>query len=393
MARRGHAVSVLTTFPHYPQWRWQEAPHLYRREVVDGVTVFRVRCILPPRRGAIGRSIFDISFALAALAASTRVAQPDVIVAISPPMETTLVAAAIARRWHVPSVGWIKDLPLDAAVDVGLVSQTSPLWRFATRVETWSYRATAHLVVLHPRFQMVLEAKGVDRGAITSIPNWVRDNEIVPGPRSAVHRRLMGAEKDSDFVVLHAGNMGDKQGLANVTSAARILATAGDRRIRFAFIGEGPQRRLLLNAAETLPNVRVLGLQPASEVPQFLTSADALILNQIPTVVNSVVPMKLLSYMAAARPIIGAVHPESVAAEIIREAGAGVLVAPNDPDRLASAAVELCEADPAVRGSFGESARRYFDSHYAMGKVLGVWESLLQNLVRDAAQPSSTGRT
>ena len=40
----GHSVSVVTTFPHYPQWRvWQEyRGHFYAKETIDGVRVYRI---------------------------------------------------------------------------------------------------------------------------------------------------------------------------------------------------------------------------------------------------------------------------------------------------------------------------------------------------------------
>ena len=43
---------------------------------------------------------------------------------------------------------------------------------------------------------------------------------------------------------------------------------------------------------------------------------------------------KVFEYLAAERPILAAVPPDGAAAELIRETGAGVVAAPDDPGAL-----------------------------------------------------------
>ena len=44
---RGHDVTVLTSFPHYPTYQWQGKAGMYRHEVRGGVVVRRIRVLLP----------------------------------------------------------------------------------------------------------------------------------------------------------------------------------------------------------------------------------------------------------------------------------------------------------------------------------------------------------
>jgi glycosyltransferase involved in cell wall biosynthesis len=46
---------------------------------------------------------------------------------------------------------------------------------------------------------------------------------------------------------------------------------------------------------------------------------------------------KVFEYLAAERPILAVVPPEGAAAELIRAAGAGLVVAPDDVDGIAAA--------------------------------------------------------
>jgi glycosyltransferase involved in cell wall biosynthesis len=50
---------------------------------------------------------------------------------------------------------------------------------------------------------------------------------------------------------------------------------------------------------------------------------------------------KVFEYIAAGRPILAVVPPDGAAAELIRETGAGVVVAPDDVDGIREALVAL----------------------------------------------------
>jgi glycosyltransferase involved in cell wall biosynthesis len=50
---------------------------------------------------------------------------------------------------------------------------------------------------------------------------------------------------------------------------------------------------------------------------------------------------KVFEYLAAERPILAVVPPEGAAAELIRDAGAGVVVAPDDVEGMTAALREL----------------------------------------------------
>jgi glycosyltransferase involved in cell wall biosynthesis len=52
---------------------------------------------------------------------------------------------------------------------------------------------------------------------------------------------------------------------------------------------------------------------------------------------------KIYEYLAARRPILAAAPPQGAAAELVREAGAGLVVAPDDSEAISAALSELVE--------------------------------------------------
>ena len=94
------------------------------------------------------------------------------------------------------------------------------------------------------------------------------------------------------------------------------------------------------------------GLRDRVEVHGFLPRAEALALQRdseanlllVPEAEGrgrAVLTAKVFEYLAAERPILAVVPPDGHAAELVREAGAGVVVPPDDVSAIATALAEL----------------------------------------------------
>ena len=80
--------------------------------------------------------------------------------------------------------------------------------------------------------------------------------------------------------------------------------TKADASLLWVIVGEGEERLLIENAGRNLPNLRLLPLQPAATLCQMYAAADVLLLNQKTAVKDAVIPSKLLTYMAAGKPVL-----------------------------------------------------------------------------------------
>lgn len=178
--------------------------------------------------------------------------------------------------------------------------------------------------------------------------------------------------------------MGRKQGLMNVVSAA---ALTHDTAVFWMFVGDGEARLELVDAVRSRNlehTVRFVPFQREEELSPMFAEADVLLLNQISAVKDTVIPSKLLTYMAAGRPVLAAVNPASEAARLLRDADGGVLVTPDDPEALAAAARWFTTADPDVLAAFSARSRAYAEQHFDQRKILMEHEEFILNTMRTA---------
>ena len=301
LAAAGHSVSVVTTFPHYPQWKIRKGyeGHFYLRETLGNVRVRRVRNYVPARPTALKRVLYYSSFAGAAFPAACVCERPDIVICVTPPLELAVSAAALQRLCGVPFVLWIKDLVPDVAIELGMLRNSLAI-ALARKLEMFAYRRASKLLVLTDGFRENLAGKGIAVQDIEMVPNWVNTEFIRPDISGEIFREKNEIDPAA-FVFLHSGNIGDKQDLEILVRAAKHLEAYHD--IRFVIVGDGARKDTVVAEALRLGahNVTFLPLQPVETFPQMLASADVLTIHQRGGVTDSVIPSKILTYMASVK--------------------------------------------------------------------------------------------
>ena len=388
LAERGHHVTVITGFPFAPQWkRWPEYRGVFSSQAIENkVAVRRVSHFIPRRAGAMSQRVaMEASFCLAAALVLlpqllNRRARPDAVLYIGAQPALAMLARWIGAVTRVPYFVNVNDLAAQAAADVGIV-RDGWIQRVLERVEFAAYLPSAGASVLCRTFAEALIAKGYLADRIRVIRSPVNLDLVRPVPFRAEYREALGLPGGA-FVVLFAGSMGLKQGLTNVVEAAhRARDREGDKRpIVWVLVGDGETRGQLDQFAkqhELGDAVRLLPFQPAESMSRMFAAADVLLLNQLAAVKNTVIPSKLLTYMAAGRPVLAAVNSSSQGAEILREANGGMLVAPEDPLALVRGVEALMSAGPGPLAAMGARNRAYAEQHFDQRKILAEHEKLI----------------
>jgi len=373
LVREGTEVSVITGFPHYPQWKRYDGFTGWRSVSEDhGVRLVRLAHWIPrPPRG-IRRLLSEVTFGLRLV--TTRWFGPQITVLVSPALFSSAIAMLRSRVFTKSSrVVWVQDLYSQGMTETGEGSGLAV--RIAAAAERWTLASADAIVAIHPSMaRRMTDQLGVPPDRVHIIANW--SHVAMKDINRAVARKRLGWA-DDDYIVLHAGNIGRKQGLENVVEAAR-LAARDSSHVHFVVLGDGAERTQLEASASGCNNITFVDPLPDDEFTDALQSADALLINELPGVKEMAVPSKVTSYFAAGRPVIAAVEPNGIVADIMRQNGAGPLVQGGDPAVLL-AACESLSRDPASATSGALGARAYFLEHLSAETALTAWAELLNS--------------
>jgi len=383
---RGHEVVVLTGQPTYPS-REPYPQHGALRPWTQrwrGVTVKRVP-MLSRGRGQGWRLAGNfLSFA-----ASASVLGPlrlrsrfDVVFVYEPsPITVTLPALVLKRLTGVPVVLWVQDLWPETLAATGAV-RSPRLLTALSRMVRWLYAGCDRILVESKAFLPHAIATGADPAKLSYLPNWAESAyTAVEPPADGPERALVPA----GFVVMFAGNLGTAQSLGTVLGAAQRLADVpegGD--VHWVLLGSGRAGDWLARevAARGLcERVHLLGRWPVERMPGFFALADALLVTlQRAPIYALTVPSKVQSYLAAGRPVLGALDGEGAA--LVEAAGAGLAVPAEDADALAEAVLSLRAMPAEERADMGRRGRAYFREHFDRERLLAELEKILLETAR-----------
>jgi glycosyltransferase involved in cell wall biosynthesis len=376
-AADGDDVTVLTGMPNHPTG---VIPREYRgairrRERRDGYRVLRTWLYATPNEGVARKTVGHLSFMISSVLLGGRASGPaDVVVVSSPTFFAVGSGWLLARLKRARLVVEVRDLWPAIFTELGVLT-SRPLIRLLERLELAAYAAADTVVVVSDGFRANLIRRGVPPAKVHTIRNGVAPREFDPGAPADTRLRATLGARPGDCLVLYAGTHGISQGLTSVADAAARLA---GKAIRFAFVGEGADKqRLLHRVAEFgLDNVTLLPGVPHEQIPALLAAADVCLvpLRDVP-LFSAFIPSKMFEYLAAGKPVVGAVAGE--AAQILREAGAWV-VPPADSAALA-AAIRTLAADPQRRQAMGRQGRCYVEEYFDRGTLARQYRKLIES--------------
>lgn len=404
LAGRGHEVRVVTAPPSYPQWRafpgyrpWKYSRESFRLQngnrqtgsaPVQGPDVEIYRCpTWVPRNPQGAKRLFHLaSFGLSSFPSLVRQVawSPDVVLLVAPTMFCAVQALLVARWSGAKAWLHVQDFEVDAAFGLGDLS--------SSRLRDWALAVERRLLSIFDRVSAIsdrmvdrLSAKGVDPSRCRLFPNWVDTAEIYPLSAPSPFRSELRIP-DSTIVALYSGSMGKKHGLELLVDTARRLVRRSD--LCFVFCGEGPGRKLVIDAAGDLPNVLLLPVQPANRLNDLLNFADIHLLPQLSDAADLVMPSKLTGMMASGRAIVATAHQGTQLFGALK--GRGFVTPPGDVHAFASTVVQLAE-ERSLREQLGREARRYAVTQLNRDEILQRFEQSILEACNSTSLDVGTG--
>ena len=250
----------------------------------------------------------------------------DVVVTTSPPNSVNLIGAAVKRA---TGAKWVADLrdPLIADAD-------NDTERLTTRARERVQVAVARLVAAQADAIVVAW-----EGIAEEIGRYEPTAPVRVIPNGADYDDVVGLEHHpSDrFRITHTGSFFGKR---TPRPFLRAFRAAGLRDATARFVGELTKADLEWAGELGLGDrLEILPFGPRRRALAYQRDSEALLL-LLPEAGDRgapVLPGKIFEYLAVERPILAAVPPGGAAAQLIREANAGIVDAPDDEDAMRQA--------------------------------------------------------
>jgi colanic acid biosynthesis glycosyl transferase WcaI len=378
LARMGYEVEVVTGFPNYPTGKIYPGYRLrwVQREHIDGVNVTRVPLYPSHDRSALRRVLNYLSFFVSLVIYGLFFARRgDVIYAYHPPLTVGLAASVIRLFRRIPLVYDVQDLWPDTLRATGMIRSPSVL-RVVGIVCRFVYWQADHITVLSAGFKRSLESRGVPADKVSVVMNWADERSLRHPSQVDLPTPLLPS-----FRIMFAGNMGNAQGLSAVLRAAEILSSE-KRKINFIFIGDGiDANRLKIESGKmALRNVQFVSSQPMSTIGAWLGEADALLVHLSDDPLFEItVPSKTQAYLCVGKPILMAVRGD--AADLIKQASAGVVALPCDAVSIANAARKLAALSPEELKEMGRRGMSFYDQHLCLEAGTAQFDKIFRRLI------------
>lgn len=387
----GHEVEVVTAFPNHPEGIIP-APYrgrFFRRDEVEGIPVYRT-WIYPVPRGSFWKRLLNyFSFVFSAAWGILKAGPADYLFVESPPLFIGFTVMFARRVKRAKVIFNVSDLWPESAVSLGLVTNNT-LIGLTTRLEEHLYKISWRISTQTEGIVRTLQERGIPAEKLVLLPNGVDPALFQPGDPE--RRLVQELDLEGKFVILYAGTMGYAHGLEVALRAADILRRKEEGRdVVFLFVGDGSERPRLAKTAQELglDNIRWVPFQPLGEIHRYYNLADvSLSTLRRYKLAEGVRPSKVFPGLASAKPLIYVGEGEG--AKIIRESGGGLVLPPEEPERLAEAVLTL-KSDPGLREEMGRQGREYVIRHYDWQSLVRRWLEGM-GLLGDRRVESAAGR-
>jgi len=352
LQKEGNKVTVLTGIPNYPQGYVYDGYKNGENRIQDHNGVYIIRAKLIERRNdTFHRLLNYYSFPYYAGKIARKMESGfDVVLAVEEsPIMLVKPAIIYAKKHKKPLIMYGMDLWPESLL-AGGVDKGSLIFKYYKKVSAKLYsRFDKILVTTEEHIDYIKSLKGCAHLDIDYLPQYA-DTVFEESDYETLDNGVID--------LMFAGNIGKAQAVDTIIKAAADLKD--DHRIRFHIVGAGIELNNVKKMAEELKATNVIfhGIKPLDEMPELYRLADAMLVTlEDKPYANMTIPGKIQSYMAAGKPIIGAINGSC--ANFILKNEIGYVCPSCDSHALANIIINLNKNDLS---RLGKKAREvYFE--------------------------------
>lgn len=381
LTKRGYQVFIFAS----------SAPHKLRREVkllknekwkienVKGINFVWLKTF-PYNKNNWRRIVNIISYTWRVIwlgkkltKSNKKIENPDIIIGSSFHLLAVLAAYQLSKHYQTKFIIEIRDLWPQTLIDIGKLKKNNPIIKTLQLLEKFLYKRAEKIVTLLPLAKNYISNLGINENKITWISNGVDLENF---------QNIKEKESSKYFAVFYVGAYGLANALGTILDAAKIIQEKKYNKIRFIFVGGGPEKENLINYKNKLKlkNIELRGPVAKEDVPHTLSGASILIISQQDTNIYQYgfSYNKLFDYLASAKPIILAGNPIN---DIISEAKCGISIPPENPKKMAREIIRLYQTSPEKKKKMGQNGYEYVKKHYSISVLVDKLEKIFQQVV------------
>lgn len=375
LVKRGHKVTVLTGLPDYTT---SEIPEEYkhgknRHQNYNGVDVHRVS-IIPRKHGPVWRSLNYLSFVFFGCIAARFKKWDDfdvIYVWEVSPVTMAFPAITLKKRYKKKLFLYCLDIWPECVKAMGF-KESNPLYGIIHHISKKAYKQCDHIAVSSkPFFEYLQNVNQIPRTKMSYLPQYASEDMLNMDFNKA---------PNGHFDFLYIGNIGMAQDMSCMIKAIAELKDRDD--VTFHIIGNGSEFESTKELAHELGADKIIkfyGSKPYSEAMQYYKLCDACILTlDGSNHIGDTLPGKIQTYMAAGKPIFGALN--GAGNQVITESKCGAAVKAGEYKGLAKLFVDFIENSDRY-SECGENARKYFLKEFTEEKHFEMLEKELQALI------------
>lgn len=376
LVKKGHDVTVLTGLPNYPKGKILKEYKFFknRKQIINGVKIKR-SFLIGRGQSTIRMAINYLSFAICASAKALFMEKKFDIIYVYQlsPITMTWPAIVVKKIGKIPLIIHCLD-QWPESITTGGISRKSIAYKI---LYSWSKKAYNNADLI------TVSSKSFKKYFEETLKIFEKEKGLLYCPSYAESNYEETKHIDNDFFdIVFAGNIGPAQSVETIIEAANLLKEC--KSILFHIVGDGLSKSKCesLTKKYKLQNVKFHGYHNVEKMDKYYDLADAFIITMLDNeVVNSTLPAKIQSYMAAGKPIIGAVNGE--ARMIIEDSDCGLCCESLNYQKLSELIIKMKD-DKEMYKLWSRNSLEYYQKHFSKDIIISQMENILNDAVIDS---------
>ena len=352
----GHSVYIVT--PH--ERKFGKKTELVER---DGIKILGVKTLNIQKTNVIEKGIGTLlieSQYKSAIKKYLKGVTFDLVLYSTPPITFTKVIKFLKKENpEITSYLLLKDIFPQNAVDIGMFSKKSLLYKLFRKKEIELYKNSDYIGCMSPaNVKYILEHNDfIKPDCVEVAPNSIEVVDDANTTEEKNRERKLIREKYNlpldKPIFIYGGNLGRPQGIPFLIECLDALKKRDD--VHFVIAGDGTEFTQIVNwlANNNPRNVSLFKRLPKDDYEKLARNCDVglIFLDHRFTIPNY--PSRLLSYLAAKMPIIAATDPNTDIGTNAQENGYGCWCESNDVNAFVACVDKMLASNRKIMGELG----------------------------------------